>query len=83
MPHMSLVSPDTVQEVTAAWQDGIDALRGEGVTGRIMLANIPSPRGIPVSVLGPRHAFPELGSRKMPSLCRITCFRTGVVGDVP
>lgn len=40
------------QEVIGAWAEGIDRLLKAGVTGRILLANVGSPKGLPVSTLG-------------------------------
>eukprot|EP00904_Undaria_pinnatifida_P002396 jgi/Undpi1/12157/HiC_scaffold_5.g01833.m1 len=35
------------REIVSAWKDGITRLLERGVTGRILLANLPSPRGFP------------------------------------
>ena len=40
------------QEVIGAWTAGIGRLLEAGVTGRILLANVGSPKGLPVSVAG-------------------------------
>ena len=37
------------QEVITAWQEGIVRLIERGVTGRILLINLPTPKGLPVS----------------------------------
>lgn len=41
--------PVIPQEVVEAWQAGVTRLIQGGVTGRILLGNIGSPRGVPVS----------------------------------
>ena len=49
LPAYATYPPNTVQEVVAAWQEGIERLLARGVTGRILLANSASPKGFPVS----------------------------------
>lgn len=57
--HCALRTP---QEIVGAWRDGIDRLTERGVTGRILLANLPSPRGFPVSVKNLRCVHPAADS---------------------
>ena len=38
-----------MQEVITAWQEGITRLIERGVTGKILLSNFASPKGLPVS----------------------------------
>ena len=51
------------QEIIGAWKAAIARLIKRGVTGRILLASLPSARGIPVSV----H---KLFSLEKPAICR-------------
>ena len=37
------------QEIVGAWHEGITRLIESGVTGRILLGDLPSTRGLPVS----------------------------------
>lgn len=41
--------PNASQEVISAWNAGVVRLLEAGVTGRILLANVASPKGLPVS----------------------------------
>lgn len=54
---------NTLQEVTAAWREGIERLIERGVTGKILLANVASFSAVTVSEVDLRNAH---RSRAMP-----------------
>lgn len=74
-PHFTYL-PNTLQEILGAWLGAIDRLIERGVTGKILLANLASLKGLPVSPIGLRNA-----SAYATSYIHWNCLETRVLRD--